>query len=114
MSRDEQDQREDEPSLAWFGHPPEAGLVAEPETPVTHEVVPPAQPDVYGRLVMSAFVVGGALLLARSRTFRLVTWRLARFALTTWLPARLAAEVRRAWRDATPAEGVTTDATSSH
>jgi|OpeIllAssembly_1097287.scaffolds.fasta_scaffold15578_4 hypothetical protein len=109
MDPHEQDPTDDGPSLAWFGHPPDTEAVAGPETPAAEESGPSQDLDVYSRVVMSALVVGGALLLARSRTFRQVTWRLAKFALTTWLPARLATEVRHAWRDAAASEGVVGD-----
>lgn len=103
----------DEPSLAWYGRP-HTEVAAEPESSPADQVASVQQPDLYGRVVMSAVVIGGALLLARSRTFRQVTWRLARFALMTWLPAQLASEVRRAWRDAAPPAKADADAADSH
>jgi hypothetical protein len=112
MGEHEQDRREDEPSLAWYGHPPPSEAELTPDTG-EREVAPAEKPDIYDRVVMSALLVGGALLLARSRTFRLVTWRLARVALTTWLPARIATEVRRAWHDAAADDRPEADAARS-
>ena len=79
----------------------------------TGDPVSSSQADVYGRVAMSVLIVGGALLLARSATFRAVTWRLAKFAVTTWLPARLAVEVRKAWNDAALAQASGSESASS-